>query len=85
MSSGKVIIGILAGAAVGAALGVLFAPDKGYITRKKISRKSCKYVDKLENEFNEFIDSITQEYEALREEALRMDEEIDMEEDTVTT
>ncbi|MCX6231287.1 MAG: YtxH domain-containing protein [Bacteroidetes bacterium] len=81
MSSGKIIIGVLAGAAVGAALGVLFAPDKGSVTRKKLSRKSSKYVDKLEEEFNAFIDSITKEYEALREEALKMDEEIDMEDD----
>jgi gas vesicle protein len=81
MSTGKIIIGVLAGATVGAALGILFAPDKGSVTRKKLRKKSSKYVDKLENEFNEFIDSITREYEALREEALKMDEEIDMEAD----
>ena len=40
MSSGKIIVGILAGLAVGATLGILFAPDKGSETRKKISQKS---------------------------------------------
>jgi gas vesicle protein len=40
MSSGKVLLGVLAGVAVGAALGVLFAPDKGWNTRKRISKKA---------------------------------------------
>ena len=36
MSTGKVMLGILAGLAAGEALGILFAPDKGSETRKKI-------------------------------------------------
>ena len=39
MNSGKVVLGVLAGLAAGAALGILFAPDKGTATRKKISKK----------------------------------------------
>ena len=38
MSTGKIVVGVLAGVAVGALLGVLFAPDKGSETRKKISK-----------------------------------------------
>ncbi len=39
MNTGKLLLGVIAGAAIGAALGVLFAPEKGSVTRKKISRK----------------------------------------------
>jgi gas vesicle protein len=39
MSTGKALLGVLAGIAAGAAIGVIFAPDKGSNTRKNISKK----------------------------------------------
>ncbi|MDB5284383.1 MAG: hypothetical protein JWO06_3458 [Bacteroidota bacterium] len=72
MSSGKVLLGVLAGVAVGATLGILFAPDKGSNTRKKISRKGDDYAEELQDKFNEFIENVTRQFEAAKEEATQM-------------
>lgn len=68
MSSGKVFLGIVAGVATGALIGILFAPDKGSETRKKISKKGEDYSESLKDKFNEFIDSITEKFEELKDE-----------------
>jgi gas vesicle protein len=68
MSSGKVFLGLLAGVAAGALLGVLFAPDKGSFTRKKISRKGEDFAEALTEKFNEFLDSISEKYDDVKEE-----------------
>lgn len=39
-SSGNVLLAILTGAAIGAGIGILYAPDKGTKTRKKLKRKA---------------------------------------------
>jgi gas vesicle protein len=75
MGSGKVLLGVLAGVAVGATLGILFAPDKGSTTRKKISRKSDDYAEELEDKFNEFVEGISRQFEGVKEEATRMAED----------
>jgi gas vesicle protein len=72
MSTGKALLGLLAGVAVGATLGVLLAPDKGSSTRKKISKKGEDYVGELEGKFNDFVDTITKKYESIRKETSRM-------------
>jgi gas vesicle protein len=74
MSLGKVMAGVIAGVAAGAVLGVLFAPDKGSTTRKRFSRKGYDYTDELEEKFNELIDSITLQFEAVVEDVTRMAE-----------
>jgi len=71
MSSGKVLLGLLAGIAVGATLGILFAPDKGSSTRKKISKKSEAYAEELESKFNDFIESLTEKFETAKEDLLQ--------------
>jgi len=69
MNSGKVFLGVLAGIAAGALVGVLFAPDKGSVTRKKLSKKSQDYVDSLKDKFNDLLESITEKFETTKEEA----------------
>lgn len=69
MSSGKILLGVLAGVAAGALLGVLFAPDKGSVTRKKITKKSNDYADALKEKFDEFLDTISEKIEDVKNEA----------------
>jgi len=59
MSSGKVLLGLLAGVAAGAALGILLAPDKGEVTRKKIITKGNDYADGLNERVSGLLESVT--------------------------
>ena len=60
MSTGKKV---LAGAAVGAIVGVLFAPDKGSETRKKISTKTSDAVSGVKNKVAGVVDSISEKFQ----------------------
>ncbi len=71
-SSGKVLLGVLAGIAAGATLGILFAPDKGSNTRKKIVDKSNDYADDLTDRFNEFVDGVNRKVDTLTNKAGHM-------------
>jgi len=66
MNSSKVVLGVVIGAAAGAILGVLFAPDKGKDTRKKIMSKSGDAVDKLKEKFTDFVDSVASQIEGVK-------------------
>jgi gas vesicle protein len=68
MSTGKVLLGLVAGVAAGALLGILFAPEKGSVTRKKMSKKAEDYADGLKEKFNEFVDDISEKFEDVKEE-----------------
>lgn len=69
MKSGNVVLGIVGGLAAGAILGVLFAPDKGSNTRKKIARKSGELKDNVKESFNEFLTSVEDQYNNLTSKA----------------
>ncbi|WP_367753638.1 YtxH domain-containing protein [Flavobacterium sp. WC2421] len=68
MKTDKVILGVLGGLAAGAIMGILFAPDKGEKTRKKIKRKSNDYADDLKDKYETALDTISKKYETLKQE-----------------
>jgi len=67
--SGKVVLGVLAGMAAGALLGVLFAPDKGSETRKKIAEKGGDLVNGVSTKLNNLIDELNQKIDAAKAKA----------------
>jgi gas vesicle protein len=75
MKTGKLLLGVLAGVAAGALLGILFAPEKGSATRKKITEKGEDYADSLKDKFNKFVDSIVEKYESVKEDLVDSGEE----------
>src|SRR5665647_2023562 len=68
MNTGKVLLGVLAGVATGALLGILFDPAKGSRTRRKILRQGESYVGGLEEKFNEYANTISGKLEHAKEE-----------------
>lgn len=67
MSSGKVFLSILAGAAVGALTGILIAPAKGSKTRKNILRKGEDYYDSFKGKLDELLHTATEKFEKTKE------------------
>jgi gas vesicle protein len=68
-TTSKILLGFIAGAAIGGALGILLAPDKGSETRRKIVEKGSDLGDSLtdslsglgetvKEKFNDVVDGV---------------------------
>ena len=68
MSSGKVLLGVLAGVTAGALLGILFAPAKGSRTRRRILLKGENYAEGLKGKFNKYLDNVSEKFEEVKDE-----------------
>ena len=51
-TNGKILAAVAAGIAAGAVLGILFAPDKGTETRRKLNEQGKKMADEIKIKFN---------------------------------
>ena len=65
MKTSNLVLGVVTGAAVGACMGVLFAPDKGSNTRNKIYKKGGEWmgqakgkVDNLKHQVTGVVDKV---------------------------
>jgi gas vesicle protein len=66
MKTGKILLGIISGAAAGALAGILFAPKRGKDTRKTIADRSNEYMYETKNKFNDITDNLSHKYETAR-------------------
>lgn len=75
-NTNKILTAVGAGIVVGTIVGVLFAPEKGSETRKKISGQGKKIVDDVQNKFrsgrNKFNDLADDLLQATREKGERI-------------
>lgn len=65
----KIIGALLVGAVVGGAIGLLFAPEKGSDTRRKLSAKGDELTDVVKEKFDDFIEMVSKEVETVKDKA----------------
>lgn len=68
-NTGKILVALSAGVALGAVLGIMFAPDKGSETRRKIKDKGKKFADEVKDKFNKGKEKFEDLKEGLKEKA----------------
>jgi gas vesicle protein len=69
MSTGKVVLGTVAGLAIAGILGILFAPEKGSVTRQQMMDRGCDYADELKSKYSEIADTLKEKYQTIKEDA----------------
>ena len=77
MKSSKLVISLLAGVAGGALLGILFAPDKGFETRRKLGEKADDLAGNVKENLQDFIESFADNFKKTKKEAADFSEDPD--------
>jgi len=66
-NNSKILVAIGAGVAIGGILGVLFAPDKGTETRKKLGDKGKELAEGVKDKFNKGKGKLNRLQEGIKE------------------
>ena len=73
----KVVLAIGASMAVGAALGVLYAPEEGYETRRKIVKRSKKLIGTVNDSIDEGKESLEEIKDVLQKQLQKVNKKIE--------
>jgi len=65
MNTKNLLIGVASGLVAGAVIGILFAPHKGRVTRRKIKNQSEDYAEAVKDKFNEIVEGISGKFETI--------------------
>ena len=65
MSIKSLLIGVASGLVAGAVVGILFAPHKGRVTRRKIKNQSEDYAEAVKDKFNDFIEGVSGKFDTI--------------------
>ena len=77
MSSKKILVGVVSGVAIGALLGMLFAPKKGSETREKINKLAGEFGNLAKEKFNELLDGIIEKFEGTKDEVSELTQKVE--------
>ena len=73
----KILLAIGASVAIGAALGILYAPDEGAETRKKIAKRTKKLAGTVTDSMNEGRESLEDIKDILQKELHKVNRKIE--------
>lgn len=65
-NTGQTLLALLTGAAIGAGLGILYAPDKGSNTREKLSKEAKSAQKKLNKQIKETSSNLSEKAQRAR-------------------
>lgn len=76
MDAKNLIGGLLAGAAIGVAIGILLAPSSGVKTRENIAKGSRKFVDGVKGSVDSSVESLKNKFNYAADELARKGKDV---------